>query len=68
MARKRPNPEPSPPNGAERISVLNLKGSPEYQAWLVATSKATLIPTAMMVRDAIEKWARDRKLPPPPEI
>lgn len=53
---------------AERLSVLNLKGSPEYHAWLAAISERSLIPTATIVRDALAKWAKERGYPPPPKV
>jgi hypothetical protein len=52
----------------ERLSVLNLKGSPEYRDWLAGISKESLIPTATIVRDALAKWAQARGYKSPPEV
>ena len=53
---------------AERISVYNLKGSPEYRDWLNEISGHTLINTSVIIRDALAKWANERGLPSPPKV
>lgn len=50
----------------ERVAIITLKGSPEYRDWVDSLSESTLIPLAVMFRDALAKWAADRDLPPPP--
>ncbi len=54
--------------GAERVTIMMLKGSPEYREWLSGLSKRTLIASTAIVRDALAKWARDRGSPEPPEL
>ena len=65
MAKKKPGPKPKK---LVRLSVLNLKGSPEYHEWLTDLSKTTLVPTATIVRNAVSKWAGERGFRPPPEV
>jgi hypothetical protein len=66
MAKKKATVKPKP--GVERLSVLNLKGSPEYREWLSGVSKKSLVPVATIVRDAVSKWAVERGYGPPPEV
>ena len=66
MAKKKTVPKPAP--SVERLSVLNLKGSPEYRDWLGTISKQSLIPVTTIVRDAVAKWAKERNYPSPPEV
>jgi hypothetical protein len=54
--------------GVERFSVLNLKGSAEYRDWLGTLSEESLIPIAVIVRDALAKWAKERGYPSPPKV
>jgi hypothetical protein len=69
-----PTMEPTPkrrkkaaPKGADdRVVVIVLKDSPRYRQWVAKLTEATLIPTATIVRDALAKWAADRRLPAPP--
>jgi hypothetical protein len=61
MGRKR---KPARPD--DRVAVIVLKDSAEYRDWVDGLSKATLIPVATIVRDALAKWAVDRGLPRPP--
>jgi hypothetical protein len=64
MAKKK-----APPKAAvERVSVLNLKGSPEYREWLSTISKKSLIPVAAIIRDSVANWAEARGYPKPPEL
>lgn len=56
-----------PQNKPERVTLANVKGSPEYKAWLDGLAARTLIPLSVIFRDAIEAWAEDRGLPPAPE-
>jgi hypothetical protein len=66
MARKKAPANETPK--VVRLSVLNLKGSPEYRDWLAGISKESLIPAATIVRDALAKWAKARGYPAPPEV
>jgi hypothetical protein len=66
MAKKKAPAKPT--SGVERLSVLNLKGSPEYHDWLGLISKKSLIPITTIVRDALSKWAKERGYPAPPEV
>ena len=50
----------------DRVTVIVLKDSEEYRDWVDDLSRATLIPVATIIRDALAKWAADRKLPAPP--
>jgi hypothetical protein len=49
MAKKKVTSKTAP--NVERISVLNLKGSPEYREWLSTISRKSLIPVAAIFRD-----------------
>jgi hypothetical protein len=51
-----------------RISVYNLKGSPEYRDWLNGLSKKSLINSSAIIRDALSRWAKERGYPDPPEL
>jgi Meiotically Up-regulated Gene 113 (MUG113) protein len=62
------NPDAIEAMGGHRISVYNLKGSPEYRDWLNGLSAASLITTSAIIRDALAKWAKERGCPPPPEL
>lgn len=64
MARKKPEP-PKPAD--DRVVVITLKDTEDYRDWVDDLSRATLIPVATIVRDALAKWAADRGLPAPPE-
>jgi hypothetical protein len=50
----------------ERVAIITLKGPPEYREWTDSISESTLIPLAVIFRDAIAAWAAERRLPPPP--
>jgi hypothetical protein len=66
MAKKKTTGRPK--GGAERLSVFNLRGSPDYKAWLDEISKRSLIPVTVIMRDAVAKWAKERGYPSPPEV
>jgi len=68
MAKKSAKPPEKPSSEVVRLSVLNLKGSPEYRDWLSSLSEQSLIPTATIVRDALAKWAKDRGYAAPPKV
>jgi hypothetical protein len=68
MAQKRKaSGKPTPKPSDDRVVVTVLKGSPEYKAWLAGLSEATLIPMASIIRDAVRRWADERKLPGGPD-
>lgn len=52
----------------DRLTVFSLKGSPEYRDWLNGLSSHTLVPTAVIARDAIAKWGKERGYIDPPEV
>lgn len=59
---------PPPASELERESVINLKGSPEYSAWLESVHRKTHISKAQIFRLAIAEWALKHGHPAPPEI
>jgi hypothetical protein len=66
MAKKKAKPKPKP--SLERLSVLNLKGSPEYREWLSEISYESRIAVSVIVRDAVAKWAEERGYSQPPDV
>lgn len=56
------------PEREERETIINMKGSPEYVAWLDAIHRKTHIPKVQIVRLAITLWAKENGHPLPPEI
>ncbi len=69
MARpKKASPEPARTSRLDRATVINLKGTTEFAAWLESMHRETDIPKATIVRRALELWAKDRGKPAPPEI
>jgi hypothetical protein len=69
MAKKKATEQPTPRVASNiRISVYNLKGSPEYRDWLNEISAITLINSSAIIRDALAKWAKERGCPPPPAL
>ena len=68
MAKQKTPTVPPVSPGVERLSVLNLKGSPAYRDWLASLSEASLIPVTNIVRDALERWAEGRGYPKPPKV
>lgn len=51
-----------------RVTVINLKGTPEYRNWLSSMSKKTRIPASSITRIAYEEWAKKHGHPAPPEL
>lgn len=49
-------------------SVINLKGSEEYQGWLSEVSSKTHIPATVIVRLGLALWAEKNGHKSPPEI
>jgi hypothetical protein len=70
MARtKRAKPATPPPaQEPERETIVNMKGSPEYSAWLEDIHRKTHIPKVQIFRVAIADWAARNGHRPPPEI
>jgi hypothetical protein len=61
------NPEP-PEDRSERETVIHMKGSAEYVAWLDDVHRKTHIPKVQIFRLAIAEWAERNGHPTPPEI
>ena len=69
MARKNPGRPPSLSAGhEERETVIHMKGSPAYVAWLETIHKKTHIPKVQIARLAFRSWAKENGHPAPPEI
>lgn len=70
MAKKKPAVKATEPaqGRVERLSVINLKGSPEYRDWLNGLSEKSLISTSVIVRDALAMWAEKRGYEAPPKL
>jgi hypothetical protein len=71
MARKKTSPPPPPPEparAAPQKSVINLKGSDEYIAWLEEAHGKTRLSKATLVRLGLELVAKEYRLRTPPEI
>lgn len=62
-ARPKPGSE-----GDGRETVIHMKGSPEYVAWLDALHRTTHIPKVQLFRIALADWAASHGHSPPPEI
>ena len=65
--RRIPATPPAAPE-AERETIVNMKGSPEYSAWLEEIPRKTHIPTVQIFRVAVADWARKNGYRMPPEI
>jgi len=67
--KKTAKPVPPPiPEKAERETVIHMKGSAEYVAWLESVHRETHIPKVQIVRLALKEWAELRRMKVPPEI
>ena len=66
MAKKKATVKTKP--STTRLSVLNLKGSPDYRDWLNEISDQSLIPVTSIMRNAVAKWAKERGYREPPEV
>lgn len=64
MAKKKA-PEPTPPE--ERVTVLNLKGSPHERASLQRLSRITGVPASEIARRGMALWATQRGIKALPE-
>jgi hypothetical protein len=58
---------PSSPD-IERETIINMKGSTGYAAWLEDVHRKTHIPKVQIFRLAIAEWATRHDHPAPPEI
>jgi hypothetical protein len=56
------------PVSEERETIINLKGSKRYAAWLDEVHRSTHIPKVQLFRLAIAEWAQGHGHPVPPEI
>lgn len=68
MARPRKNATKPKAGELDRETVINMKGSPEYAAWLDDIHKKTHIPKVQIFRLAVADWAKAHGHPAPPEI
>ena len=59
---------PAPHDRGERETVIHMKGSAEYVAWLDGVHRETHIPKVQIFRLAVAEWAVKRGIPAPPEI
>jgi hypothetical protein len=64
-AKGPPKPQPGPA-AAERVTVINLKGSQDLRDWLNGLSDRTMIPAAAITRAAWALWAKQNGHPAPP--
>ena len=60
-------PAPSDERG-ERETVIHMKGSADYVAWLDAIHRKTHIPKVQLFRVALAEWAKRNGHPEPPDI
>lgn len=68
MARPKGRPPKMTAGSEDRETVIHMKGSPAYVAWLDAVHRKTSIPKVQIVRLALIEWAKRNKHPSPPEI
>jgi hypothetical protein len=52
----------------DRETVIHMKGSPDYVAWLDDVHRKTHIPKVQIFRIAVAEWAKQNGHPEPPEI
>lgn len=67
-ARKGAGRPPLPAKDASRETIINMKGSPEYAAWLESLHRKTYISKVQIVRLALQEWAAKHGHDAPPEI
>ncbi len=66
---KKAKPVATPPTTeTERGTIINMKGSPEYSAWLEEVHRTTHIPKVQIFRLALADWAAKNGYRTPPEI
>ena len=59
---------PPPASELERESIVNMKGSPDYAAWLEGVHRKTHIPKVQIIRVALSEWPEKHGHALPPEI
>ena len=52
----------------DRETVIHMKGSPQYVAWLEEVHRKTHIPKVQIFRLAVAEWAKRQGHSSPPEI
>lgn len=67
-AKSRAGRPPLPVKEAARETIINMKGSPEYAAWLEDLHRKTHITKVQIVRLALQDWAAKCGYSSPPEI
>jgi hypothetical protein len=67
MAKKKSASKPATVKRTAQPSVINLKGSDDYRAWLAGVSKKTHIASTVIVRLALAEWASKHGHAAPPE-
>jgi hypothetical protein len=69
MAKPRRATKPKTGAGAaDRVTVINLKGSESLRAWLNGISDRTMIPASAITRAALALWAKQNGQPSPPSL
>ena len=73
LGRPKRNAQPPPSDkpashGDGRETVIHMKGSPEYVAWVEAVHRKTHIPKVQIFRLAVADWASKNGHPLPPDI
>jgi hypothetical protein len=69
MSRPKSKPkaqEPIPESRDSRVTIINLKGSPEQGQWLESVHRKTHIAKSVIVRLALSQWAASNGHPPFP--
>jgi hypothetical protein len=65
-AKGRPKAKSAPASQAARLTIINLKGTQEQADWLTATNRKTHIAKSVIVRLALDFWAKANGHPPFP--
>jgi hypothetical protein len=70
MARPKNSAKPAIESASaeDRTTIINLKGSLAYDAWLEGIHKNTHIAKAVIIRLALKSWAKQNGHPEPPEL
>ncbi len=59
MAKKKPTTKPREASAVPRQTVLTIKGTPEWKAWLDELGDHVRMPASTIVDQALVKYARD---------
>jgi hypothetical protein len=59
---------PASPEPLERVTIINLKGTPEFRVWLEAFSESTHIPASTLVRLGLAAIAKEYNQTLPPKM